>query len=481
MGKIDRIFVLALENRSFDHLLGFSGIPGINGLIGPNATWSNPDGKGGRAAMQQGAPYAITDKGPGHEYLDVAEQMYGGDHSYPTVANQGFVTSYQKVGAADPSSIMRGFAPGQLPVTTFLANQFALCDAYFSALPGPTWPNRFFFHAASSGGLMDSPTAGRLAEADTLYGFKFKNGTLFELLDKKLGAGANSWAVYEGDEFPVVWGLYGMGEFPDRFSHVDQLKDDLQDPQFEPKYIFIEPSYGHVLTDYKGGSSQHPLDDVTSGERLIKQVYEAIRNSPLWESSLLVVTYDEHGGFPDHVIPPECVPPGDTGIDQNDHHFHFDQLGIRVPAIIVSPYIPAHTIEHTVYDHSSVPATVEEVFLGGAHLTARDAAAQTFTHLLTLGAPRTGGDAPPVLPEPANSQIPPPPAELAPTDTSGPLDPAQAGFIHLAMLRHAAIEPGQASATRARATAIRNKGQAHRYLEEIRSKVKAARKARRKK
>src|SRR5579863_2658148 len=120
MAKIERIFVLALENRSFDHLLGCSGIPGVNGLSGPWADWSNPDGKGGRVGIQRGAPYAITDKGPGHEYLDVQEQLYGGDQSYPEAHNQGFVTSYQQNGAADPASIMRFFTPDQLPVTNAL-------------------------------------------------------------------------------------------------------------------------------------------------------------------------------------------------------------------------------------------------------------------------------------------------------------------------------------------------------------------------
>ena len=107
----------------------------------------------------------------------------------------------------------------------------------------------------------------------------------------------------------------------------------------------------------------HPLDDVTRGEKLIKTVYEAIRNSPQWENSLLLVTFDEHGGFYDHVRPPAAVPPGDTmTASYIQHHFQYDQLGVRVPALVISPLIPRGVIDHTIYDHTSMLASVERLF-----------------------------------------------------------------------------------------------------------------------
>jgi len=488
MAKIERIFVLALENRSFDHMLGFSGIQGtdpktgaptsINGLAG--AQWSNPNQPDGYVLAQPGAPFAITDKGPDHEFPAVQEQLYGPDLMYfPTPKNLGFVSSYRKIGAADPGGIMKCFAPEQLPVLTTLATQFAVCDQYHSSLPGPTWPNRFFLHAATSGGRTDSPAATRIAEADTVYGFQFKEGTIFDLLDRNYPGGGGSWCIYEGDEFPQAWGLYGMGSHSDRFIHFGEFGSDLLKSGWGPKYIFIEPSYGHVLSDYKGGTSQHPLDDVTSGERLLKNVYEAIRNSSYWETSLLIVTYDEHGGFYDHVIPPASVPPGDTALADNDHQFPFTQLGYRVPALIISPFIPAGTVDHSLYDHSSVPATVEKVFTPGQHLTDRDAQANTFTELLSLSSPRTtDAQAPTRLPEPARSGVPPAPA-LAPPPLKGaaPLDDTQAAFLHVAMLRHTFLEGGKKNEIRKRVGLIKTQQDAHLYMEEVKLKVRGARKA----
>src|SRR6185369_982314 len=153
---------------------------------------------------------------------------------------------------------------------------------------------------------------------------------------------------------------------------------------------------------YKGGSSQHPEDNPSGGEGLIKAVYEAIRNSPVWNTSLLIIVYDEHGGFYDHVKPCCAVPPGD-GIPEgqktrNALGFDFAQYGVRVPAVIVSPLIPRGAVDHTLYDHSSILATLERL-LGMKPLTKRDASAKDLRHLLTNLAPRE--DCPKTLVAPA--------------------------------------------------------------------------------
>ncbi len=205
--------------------------------------------------------------------------------------------------------------------------------------------------------------------------------------------------------------------------------------------------------DYTCGNSQHPLDDVTRGEKLIKRVYETIRNSPHWNDSVLLVTYDEHGGFYDHVPPPAIVSPGDpiTDDDSNHHNFDFTQLGVRVPAVVVSPLIPRGTIDHTLYDHSSLLATLESMFTINP-LSNRDGQANTFNHLLSVTTPRT--DAPTRLPDPPDSGF------RCEDDTAdklaagspalqfsrgqaqpGSVEPTLRGWLHIAFLRHRQLTP----------------------------------------
>ncbi len=193
-----------------------------------------------------------------------------------------------------------------------------------------------------------------------------------------------------------------------RFIDIGKFAEKLAAPGFNEKFIFIEPQYGtHKFDitgpgDFSGGNSMHPLDDVRKGEQLVKQVYEAIRGvPPVWANSVLLITFDEHGGFYDHARPPHtATPPGDSPVNAAPGQFpvDFTQLGVRVPAIIVSPLIPKNTIDHTVYDHTSALATLEKL-AGLDPLTGRDAAAKDFLHLFKLAQPRT--DTPATLTGPA--------------------------------------------------------------------------------
>src|SRR5690606_10087645 len=169
--------------------------------------------------------------------------------------------------------------------------------------------------------------------------------------------------------FPQVSSLEGI--YLTQVHDLDNFSNDLRNG-YTAQYTSIEPGYGDVINgSYADGSSQHPMDDVYGGERLIKRVYEAIRNSPLWEKSLLIITYDEHGGFYDSVAPGEAVPPNDGSSDDlNQYGFRFDRLGVRVPAVIVSPWVKAG-VDSTIYDHASVLATTEKL-LGLTPLTDRD-------------------------------------------------------------------------------------------------------------
>jgi len=419
LSPIKHVFVLMLENRAFDHMLGFSGIIGTD----PNTGQQRPiDGASG-ANTFKGASFAPSveadfklstpvDVDPGHEFANTVVALCGAGVTYPdggiypTIHNSGFIENYaaSKGTPQIPPNIMKCYSPRRVPILNALAREFAVCDAWFSSLPGPTWPNRFFMHAASSGGLDDSPS-GLSSAGNTLFdGYTFNNGTIFDRLDDA----CLEWRVFAGDHFPVTLALSGMtlNELQGRIHDFDEFAEAVNANDFSAAYTFIEPNYGNDLPptaeDFTCGNSQHPLDDVTRGERLIKTVYETIRNSPHWNQSLLLVTYDEHGGFYDHVAPPPVTPPGDGVSDQDNvfHHFTFDRLGVRVPAVVISPLIEKNLVDGNTYDHTSLLATVEAIF-GLKPLTRRDAAATNLLKLLSRATPRT--DAPSDIGQPAVS------------------------------------------------------------------------------
>jgi phospholipase C len=317
-----------------------------------------------------------------------------------------------------------------------------------------------FVHAASSGGLEHSPTNAEIVLWETADGFVFKNGTIFD----RLSAKGFTRRLYAGDNFPMMASLKGI--HLNDIRHYSNFAQDLQE-SFDYKYIFIEPAYC-LENDYKGSTSQHPLDDVALGEGLIKSTYEAIRNSPLWENSLFILTWDEHGGFFDHAIPPTAIAPGDTS--PNDGHnqsgFTFDQYGPRVPAVIVSPWIPKNIIDHRLYDHSSVLATLETL-LGLQPLTERDRNANNVLPLLSLNSPRT--DAPVELPSPANgiasSGLLQPQNDIA---VIRPLESMNEGnlpaVVHAAMRQRFEMNPQDRDQIMAEVSGLKTRADAARYL-----------------
>lgn len=483
--RISHVFVIMLENHSFDHLLGFSQLEGIDATTGKPTTIegldstcdSNQDVNGRPVFVSTPANWAMPHD-PGHEFTDVKVQLCGIKGTYPHIDNSGFVASYAAVDSTNADDIMRCYAPEQLPVLTTLAREFAVCDHWFSSMPGPTWPNRFFLHAASSGGLDHSPSTLDVASSILFNGYKFDNGTIFERLD----AEDVSWTIYAGDLFPQALAMSGMTvrAAQGRLRDFEDFSRDVNDPAYATSYTFIEPDY-HILSDFVCGNSQHPKDDITRGEALLKQVYETIRHSPHWESSVLIVVYDEHGGFYDHVPPPQTVAPGDKPTDPENSQFAFDftQLGVRVPAVIISPLIPRGTIDHTVYDHTSVLATLEHIF-GLLPLTERDRQAHTLNHLFSLSLPRT--DAPTTLPEPAHSGIhcgdETEESRAAkqvienPMQAVAPPNPSLQGFLHIALLQDMHTSPPAERAQRMeRYMNISTHEDAKRYVAEVRQKL----------
>jgi phospholipase C len=170
-----------------------------------------------------------------------------------------------------------------------------------------------------------------------------------------------------------------------------------------PQYSFIEPNYtDHDAPDGSGeliASDQHPDHDVRAGEQFIATVYNAIHDNPkLWPNTAILLVYDEHGGTFDHVPPPACTPDGfvaqPTATGTPDP-FHFDRLGVRVPAVLISPWIAPGTVINEVFEHASIPATLTDFFIGDySPRSPREIAANTFLSYLKRPSARAAGDCP---------------------------------------------------------------------------------------
>jgi len=214
-----------------------------------------------------------------------------------------------------------------------------------------------------------------------LDGFVYPNGSIFDTLGK------DNYRLYQdhlGDplgRIPQVASIKGIS-FCD-VHDLSHFEADL-DAGYTARYTFIEPSYGDVVNDsYENGSSQHPMDGLAAGDELVARVYGAIRSAPLWNKSLFMILYDEHGGFYDSVSPGKSVPPNDGApLTLNANGFGFDVYGVRVPAIVVSPWVARGLVDHTTYDHSSVLATLERLF-SLQPLTDRDREANDVLSLIT--------------------------------------------------------------------------------------------------
>ena len=414
--QINNIVVVMLENRSFDHMLGYlyadnantssSGQP-FEGLTGNE---NNPDGKGGsvkvfpiQATAQH--PYFYPGANCGEGYLNTNAQLFGTNKApVPIVAaaNQGFVTNFaytlsweskeanQVLPGTTASQIMGMYTPALLPILSNLAKGYAVCDHWYASAPTETFPNRAFVHMATSLGHLSDSAAS-----------VFSAPSIFTALGKK----GVSWSLYGYNAMPLTRGsVADITQAP--ASHFGEFAD-LQKAVAAgnlPSYVFLEPQWG------SSGNSQHPNYNVAAGEQFLHDIYYTLYGSKLWPGTLLIITYDEHGGCYDHVPPPENAVAPDNSPGENG--FDFKRFGVRVPAVLVSPLIPAGTVYRsasaTPLDHTSILATLQKRF-GIAPLTARDAAAPDLGGALTLATPRKD-DPLAGLKAPASKSTPPLPA-----------------------------------------------------------------------
>jgi phospholipase C len=358
LDALKHIVVLMMENRSFDHMLG--SLKAVDARIdGITSDLSNPDTNGNAVKAQPLAEFqAQLQPDPDHHFPAVDLQIFGGDPK--RVANmQGFVKSYfnQQRDVAHSQKIMYYFAQNQLPVLTTLALEFAVFNRWFASIPGPTICNRAFAHYGTSFGRVDM---------NLLY----INEPFKSIYDRLIGATPKHTSkLYYYDTTSSTMEITNLLQHqPELFGTYDQFLDNCAKGNL-PDYSFIEPNFN----DHQGDSGdevandQHPDHNVQSGEIFIASIYNAIKNSPLWPNTALLIVYDEHGGIYDHVVPPVCTPDQFTASandTQTGMPFAFDRLGVRVPAILVSPWIAKATVVDRVFDHASIPATVTKYFLG---------------------------------------------------------------------------------------------------------------------
>jgi len=374
--KVEHIVVLMLENRSFDHMLGYLSLEGgredVDGL---KAGMANDYGGRSYPIHHLDRTAFVPEEDPDHSGEATSVQIAGG-------AMSGFVDSFAAKLAQrgvladhDPGLVMGYYNGADLPVYDHLAAEFCVCDRWFCSVPGATWPNRLYAIAGRADGSRDDKPSGQ--------------APLYDLPSfvRHLDAHDVSWRWYSYDPGTLrcVDRHYWLSHW-DRFAYVDKTKlswkteleelpliDEFSSSFLEdaakgklPSVSWIDPNFKDS-TLYGGDSNDdHPPSDVHDGQLLVLSVYHALASGPLWEKTLLVITYDEHGGFFDHVPPPPA---------EDDDPAQFGLYGVRVPAIVVSPWVARGSVSHTVFDHTSIIKTLLLRFCGegsveegGSHL-----------------------------------------------------------------------------------------------------------------
>jgi len=385
------------ENRSFDHLLGHlrkTTNGKVDGLTGKE--W-NPVDPFNPSKGVVNISFTAADVGPdgGHSVPSTTTEVFGGPnmtHLNPAPMN-GFVADAYIKGKGDiwwGKQVMAAFTSETLPILSTLAEEFAVFDHWYASIPGPTEVNRAYLHSATSDGCADG--------TDEVLALGFPQKTLFQQFDEV----GQDWGVF----FELLPSALFMRQLRDRLENFHSLLD------FEavcksgnlPAYSFLEPRW-YSVTDEFPANDQHPSHAVSEGEKLIKWVYETVRASPAWNETALIILYDEHGGYYDHVPTPLDDIPNPDGKVSTDPAFDFRRLGLRVPVIIASPWVDKGTVvgesvgpmPSSHYEHSSIAATFKKIFGFPNFLTKRDEWAGTFENLFTSRTePRT--DCPTTLP-----------------------------------------------------------------------------------
>jgi len=417
---IKHIVVLMFENRSFDNVLGWlydsknppprnQSFEGLDPLP-PANVWTY-DGKTYAIQPRHGTDMTQPNPDPNEIYQHVTDQLFGNPPA-PEPTMLGFLADYATAAkVANPTqtpNIMNCFQPSDVPVISELAYWYSVCDHWYASVPSQTFTNRSFVHAGTASGYVDNQIGEHVWDI-----WKNDTPTIFNLMEAN---SPGSWRVYYGSlsflcnayTCQLQMKPYGPDSSQRRFYPMSDFYTDLKNYQSDPEkypfpsYTFIEPNF-FSLPFIGPENDEHPqtvdtLDgasNVLYGEELIADVFNALAATDLWNETLFIVTFDEHGGTYDHYAPQPstAVRPDDVVIAQGQpgySGFTFDRYGVRVPAVVMSPWIPKGTVCNTVFDHTSIINTICATFLpSGTHLLARDQVANNLGSLLTCTSPRT--------------------------------------------------------------------------------------------
>ena len=404
-----------MENRPFDHYYGFAQaqLPGIDGLTGDEFNRLNASDPSSRVEKVANGKANYVCKTPSVESWGIYVNDFYGPGVWngsktpcPPASMDGFLE--ENKGSAE---IMHQFSPQQIPVKIALAQEFALFDRYFTSMPTPSTPNHLFLQTGTAAGCTETDAPYRCAPHTQPYALNgtYPQKTIYE----SLAENGHTWAYWYND---TAWNAFM------RFFHTKEGKAGMR-PYSEfydraangtlPSFSFMAPRQGTNATTGQGPNDDHPCHDVALGERLIKDTYEALRAGKGWNKTMLLVVWDDGGGWYDHVPPPcDGVPAPDDEPSCPDKGFDFKRLGARVPLLLASPWVPKGTVVHaptakvgsaarpfasSQYEHTSILATLKHLYDLPAFLTRRDAWAAPFHHLLSLKEPRD--DCPMHLPE----------------------------------------------------------------------------------
>jgi len=361
----DTVVVVMMENRSFDHLLGW--MPGCDGK---QAGLSYPDKEGHPKATWAMAPdwQGCAMEDPDHDWPSVAKQ-------YDDGKCDGWLST-QPVGDLFPIGY---YTAADLPVLAAMAQGYTTLDHYFCSMLGPTWPNRLYQLCATTDltytGLYPQPGQERPVKLE------------LAIFDRLRAAGLTA-------------GYYSVSE-PMTGLFASQRYDDITYPQerfYEqaaagtlPNVVFLDPDYGTIPELTGTSDDMHPHGSVQVGDAFLGKVHRALTTSPQWDRTVAVVNFDEHGGFYDHVPPPACV--DDTVLPGDGPKPDLKRLGFRVPAVVVSPFAPAAVVTEGPYEHCSILKMIEWRW-GLQPMTARDANARNLAEVLDLSNRRDAASVP---------------------------------------------------------------------------------------
>ena len=356
LSPIKNIVVVMMENRSFDHLLGYLSLPPYNkpGVDGQStdpawlARYTNNDRGLAVQPFLSDNPYTLPDEfDPPHERPNIAAQL--GPFANNAFPMNCFVSAIPDTVSNDPAVrrlVMSYFEAEQVPITQFFASNFAICNRWFSSLPAGTQANRLM---SMSGFTEIQVNQTPLPKQDLVYDWLTARGI--------------SWRVYhEGIPFFALmlkWIVPILFD-EEHFRSFDKLEDDLAGtpPNELPQVIFVEPAYQDAPhLDF--ATDDHAPSGVSNGQEFLMRVYNAVTTSPsFWRGAVMIVDYDEHGGYFDHVSPP----PIPTEPPQPGLYPRFETLGVRVPAYVISPFVQPGLVSQALLDHTSVLKFLGEKF-----------------------------------------------------------------------------------------------------------------------